>query len=119
LKVLLVEDDEVVRAVLAEVLDDAGYEVLETGDPHQALRLSDAAAPPDMLVTDIDLSSELNGFDLASRARLRWPKVLVVLISGLPADHTGQSLTPGDRYIQKPFTGDHLIGQIKQMAIGP
>ena len=116
MKVLLVDDDELVRTVLAEILDNAGYEVVETGDPVDALGLPEPLGPPDVLITDIDLCSELNGFEVASYARHLWPKVRIILISGLPAHRTGQALDPRDRFIQKPFSNDHLLGTIEQLA---
>ena len=45
MKVLLVDDDELVRTVLAEILDNAGHEVVDTGDPLDALGLPDAQVP--------------------------------------------------------------------------
>ena len=75
-----------------------------------------AQGPPDVLITDIDLCSELNGFEVASYARHLWPKVRIILISGLPAHRTGQALDPRDRFIQKPFSNDRLLGTIEQLA---
>jgi CheY-like chemotaxis protein len=117
--ILLVDDDDLVRAVLTDILRDAGYEVVETGDPQKALGLPEALGPPDILITDIDLGSVLNGFDVATIAHHLWSKVRAILISGLPADHTGQALDPRDRYIQKPFTGARLLGAVGQMVNEP
>ena len=114
--ILLVDDDDLVRTVLAATLSDAGHEVVETGDPHEALGLPEALGPPDVLITDIDLRSQLNGFDVASKAHHLWPQVRILLISGLPANHTGQSLDPRDRYIQKPFSAGRLLGAIDQLV---
>jgi DNA-binding response OmpR family regulator len=114
--ILLVDDDDLVRIVLAETLSDAGYEVVDTGDPYEALGFPDAIGPPDVLITDIDLGSGLNGIDVASKARHLWPDVRIILISGLSANHTGQSIDPRDRYIQKPFSGDRLMGEIERMT---
>ena len=116
--ILVVDDDELVRSCLTEMLSDAGYEVVETGDPVDALGLPEAVGPPDVLITDIDLRSELNGFEVASYAHHLWPKVQIILISGLSADHTGQSLDPRDRFIQKPFSSGRLLGTIEQLAAG-
>ena len=102
--ILLVDDDELVRAVLTEILNDAGHRVVETGDPVDALGLPESLGPPDVLIRDIDLRSELNGFEVASYARHLWPKVRTILISGLPPHRTGQSLDPRDRFIQKLFS---------------
>ena len=116
MRVLILDDDELVRSCLTEMLSDAGYEVVETGDPVDALGLPEPLGPPDVLITDIDLRSELNGFEVASYARHLWPKVRIILISGLPAHRTGQSLDPRDRFIQKPFSNDRLLGAIQQLA---
>ena len=69
-----------------------------------------------MLITDIDLRSELNGFEVASYARHLWPKVRIILISGLPVDHTGQSLDPRDRFLRKPISNDCLLEAVEQLA---
>ena len=114
--ILLVDDDELVRTVLSAMLSDAGHEVVETCDPHEALELLQASGPPDVLITDINLQSDLDGFDVAHGARRLWPDVRVLLISGLPVDHTGQSLDPRDLYMQKPFSSGHLLGAIEQLT---
>ena len=75
-----------------------------------------ALGPPDVLITGIDLHSELNGFEVASYAHHLWPKVRIILISGLPADRAGQPLDPRDRFIQKPLSADRLLGAIAQLA---
>jgi DNA-binding response OmpR family regulator len=114
MKILLVDDDEFVRAALVDVLTDAGFEVVATANPHEALGLPDAIGPPSVVITDIDLGSGLNGFDVATGAHLLWPTVQVVLISGLPVDHTGQVLSQHDRYLQKPFSSMHLLDVITE-----
>jgi two-component SAPR family response regulator len=68
------------------------------------------------VITDVDLGSTLNGFDVAAVAHERWPSVHVVLISGLPADHTGQRLDPRDRYLQKPLSSKRLLRTINELA---
>jgi response regulator RpfG family c-di-GMP phosphodiesterase len=94
LKILLVDDDDLVRAAIEDVLSDAGFEVVATANPHEALGLPDAIGPPGVVITDIDLSSLLNGFDVAAGAHLLWPTAQVILISGLPVNHTGRTLGP-------------------------
>jgi DNA-binding response OmpR family regulator len=116
--VLLVDDDDLVRTVLTAVLEDAGHKVVETYDPRKALDLAGTVGPPNIVITDIDLGSTLNGFEVAANAHELWPDVRVILISGLPADHTAQTLDPRDYYIQKPFSGDHLLGTIEHLVNG-
>jgi two-component system, NtrC family, C4-dicarboxylate transport response regulator DctD len=114
IKILLVDDDDLVRTAIEDVLSDAGFEVVATADPHEALGLSGAISPPRVVITDIDLSSVLNGFDVAAGAHLRWPTAEVILISGLPVNHTGRVLGPRDHYLQKPFSCIHLLEAIER-----
>jgi DNA-binding response OmpR family regulator len=116
MKVMLVEDDELVRLTLAEGLEDAGHQVTEFSDPREALNPPEAIDPPDVVVTDVDLGSTLNGFDVAAAAHNRWPSAGVILISGLPADHTGQRLDRRDRYLQKPLSYTRLLLTIEELA---
>lgn len=53
-----------------------------------------AIAPPDVLVTNINRGSTMTGIEVAAAARALWPAISVILIGGLPANHTGQSLDP-------------------------
>jgi DNA-binding response OmpR family regulator len=116
MKVMLVEDDELVRETLAEGLEDAGLQVTEFSDPNDALRPPEGTDPPDVVITDVDLGSTLNGFEVAVAAHDRWPLVRVVLISGLPPGHTGQPLDPRDRYLQKPLSFTGLLQTIEELA---
>ena len=116
LKILLVDDDDLVRAAIEDVLSDAGFEVLATADPREALGLYGLIGPPGVVITDIDLSSVLNGFDVAAGAHRLWPTAQVILISGLPVNHTGQALGPSDHYLQKPFSCTHLLGAIAEVV---
>jgi DNA-binding response OmpR family regulator len=116
MKILLVDDDEVLRAVITELLTKAGYEVVDTADPNEIRALPEAVVPPSLVISDIDLASEINGFDVSAVAHRLWPAVRVILISGLPVNHTGQVLDQRDRYIQKPFSGADLLGVIESSA---
>ena len=113
-RILLVDDDDAVRTVIAEILGEAGYDVRQAAGPNEALCVPSAIAAPHFLITDVDLGAPMNGFDVAAEAHRRWPGVQVVLISGLPVGHTGQVLDPRDRYLQKPFAGARLLQAIEE-----
>lgn len=66
MRVLVVEDGELVRAILTDMLGDAGMHVTSTADPQDALALPAAAGPPTVLVTDVNLGAGMDGFDLAA-----------------------------------------------------
>ena len=103
--VLVVEDEEAVQLLLVEVLEEAGYAVLEAADGASGLRALEAAPRIDLLVTDIGLPGGLDGRQLAERARIARPGLKVLLLTGY-ADNTAcgnARLEPGTALITKPF----------------
>ena len=105
--VLLVEDEDIVRALLTEQLEHSGHEVVSAGSAVEALELL-AGQEIDALVTDVGLPG-VNGATLADTVRQRHPSVGVILISGYPGDVVGAvpSLS-GVQLLQKPFTSREL-----------
>lgn len=116
--VLLVDDNELVRVCLADVLRDAGMQVVDLADPREALALPNAVGPPAVLVTDVNLGCDLDGFALAAAARQRWPSLLVLFISGMAGNFSGSRLLPCDRYLLKPFDGSDLLRAIHGLTEG-
>ena len=105
--VLLVEDEPLVRELLAEDMADAGLDVAEAPSAEIALRVADATAqagqPPRILVTDVDLGAGMNGLALAREVRRRWPGVGVVYVTGRPSNLDGHALGARERFLPKPF----------------
>jgi PAS domain S-box-containing protein len=115
--VLLVEDEEGVRAVAAEHLRDLGYEVLEAADGPSALRAlrSAAASRLDLLVTDVGLPNGLNGRQVADAARERRPGLPMLLITGYAGGALEGQLAPGMAVLTKPFALDALAAKVWEM----
>ena len=113
--VLLVEDDGVLRAVLAEALADQGMHVSDVPGPNAALDIPDAGGPPTMLITDVNLGVAMDGFELAAAARQRWPAIRIIVMSGRPENLNGHQLHPSDRFLSKPFRGAELLQVIQEM----
>ena len=117
MRVLLIDDDALVRQTLADTLADEGIEVDGLANAEDALVLLGAGQVPNVLVADIDLGPGLSGLDLAATARERHPAVEVVLISGKPPGH-GRSAPFGrsERFLQKPFAPAALAEAIRAAA---
>jgi CheY-like chemotaxis protein len=121
--VLLVDDEEAVRAFAAEALRDLGYRVLEAAHGHAGLAalrkaLGDSFGNAvDLLVTDVGLPSGLNGRQLADAARMLVPDLPVLLITGYAGDAiSGQGqLPPGMAVLRKPFDLDALADRVQGM----
>ncbi len=79
-RILVVDDEEEVRELFAELLQHWGYEVLHAADGHQALKLA-ASARPDVIVSDLVMPG-LDGLSLVKALREELPETPVVIISG-------------------------------------
>ncbi len=115
--VLLVEDDELLRECIGEMLGDAGWRVAEAANALEALDWMNARALPDALVTDLRLGPGMSGLALISEARRRWPQLCAVLISG--GDGAGLRLHPGDRFLGKPFSMGKLLQVVTEVTKEP
>ncbi|TDH60642.1 response regulator [Dankookia rubra] len=114
MRVLLIEDDELVRSALSETLDGNGFEVDGLANAEDALILLGAGQVPDVLVTDVNLGPGLDGFDLAELARARHPDVEVILISGTTPDLARRATGRHERFLQKPFEPEQLAAKIRE-----
>ncbi len=114
LRVLLVEDEKMVRELTKRILVGAGFHVTEAADAEEALRHA-AEVGFDVLLTDVVLPA-MSGPDLVARLRERGHHFRVVYMSGYPADfvesrvHLGQS----ELLVHKPFTASTLVGALRQ-----
>jgi len=111
--VLLVEDQDGVRAVVAEHLREFGYTVLEAADGAAALRLLRLGARADVLVTDVGLPGGLNGRQVADATRERRPGLPVLFITGYADGALDHQLAPRMEVIGKPFALDALANRIQ------
>lgn len=102
-RLLLVEDDPLLRMTLAEVLTEAGFTVVEAEDAESALGLVASRDDFDLLLTDINLPGA-DGFALASAARRLRPGLPVVYASGRLSEADPQRALPGAPFLAKPFS---------------
>jgi len=113
-RILVVEDDDDVRAYTVEILRELGYRVLEAHDGPSAIRLLERQEKPlDLLFTDIVMPG-LSGRELAEAARRSHPALKVLYTSGYARNaivHGGR-LDPGVEMIAKPFTYQELAEKI-------
>jgi DNA-binding NtrC family response regulator len=115
--VLLVEDEWLIRSLMAEELTEAGFDVrpYETGDD-ALLVLDESERGFDVLVTDIHMPGRTDGISLAQAVRMRFPDVPIIYTTGRPdalaREHPsgGQVLT-----LVKPYKPSRLIEAIRTM----
>ncbi len=117
--VLVVDDEELIRQLVVEVLTDLGYAALEAVDGRQAMTILQSPRRIDLLVTDVGLPGGMNGRQLADVSRGLRPKMPVLFITGYAetAVVSNGHLGPGMAVITKPFQMDVLMGMISRIIV--
>jgi len=114
--ILLVEDEDSVRAVARHVLERHGYAVIEAARPEDALALADSSQAVDLLLTDIVMPG-VGGRALAAQFAARRPGTRALFMSGYPAAAIGrhQMLERGLAFLQKPFSAAALALKVREV----
>jgi DNA-binding response OmpR family regulator len=114
-KILVVEDDDVVRKNLSTFLARAGYETEQAGDGIEALEKLDAASY-DLLLSDI-VMPRMDGLALIERVCSAWPKTRIIAMTAFfQSDSDGRFSAAGAHdFIGKPIMFDDLLAKIERL----
>lgn len=115
--VLVVEDDDDVRATVVEMLGDLGYRVLKAIDASSALAVIESGVSIDILFTDVVMPGTLKSPELARKARERLPNVAVLFTSGYTENSIvhGGRLDAGVELLSKPYTREALARKLRHV----
>ena len=119
--ILVVEDDDDVRAHSVDILRELGYRVIAAPDGPSALRILESEPEIRLIFTDIGLPGGLNGRHLAEEARRRYPALRVLYTTAYARNailHQGR-LEPGVDVVLKPFTYAALAAKIREVLDRP
>ena len=112
--ILVVEDEALIRISAAQLLEDAGYAVVQAWNADVALQILKNRNDIRAVFTDIKMPGSLDGLKLARAIRDRWPPIHLVVASGMEA--------PGDadfprfaRFIRKPYSPKHLLKALHEL----
>jgi two-component system cell cycle sensor histidine kinase/response regulator CckA len=114
--ILLVEDEEGLRALNARGLISRGYSVLEAGNRVEAIEeLAKVGGHVDLVVSDV-VMPEMDGPTLLKELRKRNPKLKIIFVSGYAEEAFAKSLPQGEQFsfLPKPFTLKQLVGAVKE-----
>lgn len=114
-RILVVEDEFLIRLTLAEALADEGFEVLESESGDNALPVLLADPTIALLLTDIQLPGSLDGRALARRARDARPDLPILYMTGRPDPTAEAGAGPNDRYISKPYTLSDICAAVRSL----
>lgn len=112
--ILLVEDEQPIRALVVDALELAGFDVFEAGTGDRAVDLIEA--PPKeftLLITDIDLPGDRNGLAVGGLMRRRHPTLPIIYITGRPG--AVGPLGPKEALLPKPFRLQSLLRMVQDL----
>jgi DNA-binding response OmpR family regulator len=113
--ILVVDDEVLLRMVVAEHLRDCGYRVIEAGDGEEAIAVLQANDRIDIVLSDIQMP-KLNGFELALWVRRERPGVQVLLTSGgIKSAEIAHDLCESGPLIAKPYDLAHIVSRIRAL----
>ena len=113
-KVLIVEDEMVLRMRAVDIVEDAGFTAIEAIDADQALAILESRSDISLLLSDIQMPGTMDGLKLAHAVHDRWPLIKIILVSG----HVQVSDTdkPVDsRFFGKPLETAHMVHELQEM----
>lgn len=105
-RILVVEDEVLIRALVAEELRDAGFVVIEAGQADEAWSYLAADGQADLLFTDIHMPGSMDGLQLARRVRERYPMLPIILTSSILEPVDARAL---GRFLPKPYGIERAI----------
>lgn len=115
--VLLVEDDELVRCVTAELLKDEGFVVHEAHDGDFAASFISTRSAFDVLLTDVNMPGTMDGWDLADHASSHRPNLPVIVVSGRANNVSRwRKLGPLCTFFQKPCRMSDLNAEVLRLT---
>jgi DNA-binding response OmpR family regulator len=120
--ILVVEDDQLIQAMVEEALSDGGFETAITASGEEAITLLQGnKSNYRALVTDVNLLGRLNGWEVARAAREFDPTMPVVYMTGTHGDEWASKGVPNSVLLSKPFAPAQLVTAIANLlnASGP
>jgi CheY-like chemotaxis protein len=112
--VLVVEDETLLRTLVVDMVEDAGYIPVEAVDADEALAILQSRSDIALIFTDIQMPGSMNGLQLAHTVHGRWPPIKIILASG-QLKLSRSDIPPDSRFFGKPFSSDVMIAEMRDM----
>jgi PAS domain S-box-containing protein len=120
-RILVVEDDDEVRATVVGILSELGYDILQARNAEDALVIIESGVAIDALFTDVVMPGKLQSVELARKARLKIPGIAVLFTSGYANGALGHGgrLEIGVDLLTKPYSHDEIAIKLRQVFRKP
>lgn len=113
--VLVVEDEPLIRLFASDMIEEAGFEVLQASNATAAIATMEDRQDICVVFTDVDMPGGISGIKLAECIRARWPDVQIIVTSGRP--WPAEEPVPANIvFFPKPYRQDRVLDTVKRMA---
>jgi CheY-like chemotaxis protein len=113
--VLVVEDDFLIRIGAVEMIEAAGFDVVDAANADEAIEILEVRLDITVVFTDIQMPGTMDGLKLAAAIRGRWPPIKIVATSGV-VDVRGVDLPEGGRFLPKPYSSAEIVGTLRELT---
>jgi two-component system, cell cycle sensor histidine kinase and response regulator CckA len=118
-RILVVEDDPLVKGMVVDILKTRGYTVYSIEKPEELEILFQSAAKCELLITDV-VMPKMRGPELAARVAKRWPGIRILYMSGYASDSIVHGVLDGGlSFLQKPFVPAALAARVREVLDAP
>ncbi|ABD08734.1 response regulator receiver domain protein [Rhodopseudomonas palustris HaA2] len=115
LVVLVVEDEALLRMNAIDMIEDAGFEVLEASNADDAIAILEGRDDIRVVFTDIQMPGSMDGLKLARAVRGRWPPIKIIATSGR-VNVSSTDLPDGGRFLAKPYTSRDVTNLLTEIT---
>jgi CheY-like chemotaxis protein len=115
--VLIVEDDPLSRMHAADMIVEAGYDVVEAGSADEAIAILEDRSDIEIIFTDIQIPGSMDGLKLAEYVSGRWPPIKIVATSGYFSIRE-EDLPQGGVFLSKPYTAGAVTRVLLDLNVG-
>ena len=112
--VLVVEDEELLRVLGAEMFSTAGFHVVEAENAHVAIDLLRALAAVHLMFTNVAMPGPMDGLALAHHVSERWPHIGIIIVSG--HGFPDSDLPRGARFHSKPYNPERALHHARELT---
>ena len=113
--VLIVEDEGLIRVELEDIVQDAGFAPLAVAGGEAAVEILDIEPGIKAVVTDINLGDGIDGWEIARRARGRYPDIAIVYVTSVSRAEWSAEGVPGSILVSKPFAQAQIVTALSQL----
>src|SRR6201986_3267651 len=113
--VLIVEDQILLRMNAIDMIEEAGFEVVEAGNADEAILILESRTDIRVVFTDIQMPGSMDGLKLAAAVRGRWPPIKIIATSGHYVMRDGD-LPAGGVFMPKPYTLERVATMLHKLT---